>query len=150
MPAEAEILKPTGINNHNILFAPAKTNPYFKKHPRMSPYNTRSPKKTFTTSIDKPAPSIAYETTENSSPPPLLTSSYTPPTLLEMKKRPKTYELALPTKKGPVVSVEMAKPLDQTPIITPGFNPGIFEKTPARALFKVARKGKKQNGLCCE
>jgi hypothetical protein len=27
-------------------------------------------------------------------------------------------------------------------LITPGFNHGIFEKTPTRALFKAARKGK--------
>jgi hypothetical protein len=142
MPAEAEFLKPTGTNNHNTHSAPAKTNHYFKKLARMSPYNTRSPKKTLTSSNDKPAHSIAYETTENSSPPSLLTSSYTPPTLMEMKKRPNSSELAPPTKKGPGVSVEMAEPPDQTPNITPGFNPGVCEKTPARALFKAARKGK--------
>jgi hypothetical protein len=140
--AEAEILNPTGTNNHNTLSSPAKTNPYFKKHPKMSPYNTRSPKKPFKSSNDKPAHSTAYETTENSSPPPLLTSSYTPPTLNEMKKRPNTSELAPPSKKGPGVSVERAKPPNQTPNITPGFNPGIFEKTPAIALFKATRKGK--------
>jgi hypothetical protein len=50
--------------------------------------------------------------------------------------------LAPPTKKGPGVSVEMAKPPYQTPNITHGFNPGFCEKTPARALFKAARKGK--------
>jgi hypothetical protein len=109
----------------------------------MSPYNTRSPKKTLTSSDDKPAHSTAYETIENSSPPPLLTSSYTPPTLNGDEEKAKLLRIGSSLqKKAQVFLLRRAEPPDQTPNITPGFNLGIFEKTPARALFKAARKGK--------
>jgi hypothetical protein len=94
MSANAEILNPTDINYYNKSTALAKTNLSSNKHPRKSPYNTKSPKKTLTTTLDKPALSSTNETTENFTPPPLNTSSSTPPKLLEMKKRPNTSKLA--------------------------------------------------------
>jgi hypothetical protein len=36
----------------------------------------------------------------------------------------------------------MEEPPDITPINTFGFSPGLYEKVPAKAMFKVARKGK--------
>jgi hypothetical protein len=52
------------------------------------------------------------------------------------------FELVSPPKKGLSVSIESDEPPDTTPTTTHVFTSGYFEKTPARAIFKAARKGK--------
>ena len=139
MSAGADPLNSIDTNYQNSPPAPAKTNHSFNKHPKKSPYNTRSPKKTLTISLDKPAHSTANETTETFTPP---HPSSSQPKLLEMNKRPNTSKVALPSKKGPGVSVELIEPLDLAHANTLVFNPGLYKKNPAKALFKAARKGK--------
>jgi hypothetical protein len=48
------------------------------------------------------------------------------------------------TKKGPGFVKEIEVPPDSPPSTPPVFNLGSFEKAPARAIFKAARKGKKK------
>jgi hypothetical protein len=136
---DADPLNSMATNYQNRPPAPSKTTHSSNKHPRKSPYNTRSPKKTLTTSLDKPAHSTANETTETFTPP---HSSSSQPKLLEMKKRLNTLEVAPPSKKGPGVLVELIEPPDIAPANTLVFNPGLYEKIPAKSLFKATRKGK--------
>jgi hypothetical protein len=51
-------------------------------------------------------------------------------------------DLASPPKKGLGVAYESDEPLDTTPTTTLVFNPGYSEKNLAKAIYKVARKGK--------
>jgi hypothetical protein len=69
-------------------------------------------------------------------------SSPSSPTHQVMKKRSSPSVLVSPPKKGHGVTVESVELSDITPSKAPVFTAGYFEKSPARAMFKAARKGK--------
>jgi hypothetical protein len=58
------------------------------------------------------------------------------------RKRSNTIVLAFSQKKGPGAANEIQDPFDPSPSPIHEFNPSYFEKTPTRAIFKAARKGK--------
>jgi hypothetical protein len=53
--------------------------------------------------------------------------------------------MASSQKKGPGADNKIHDPLDPSLSLIPEFNSGYSEKTPARAIFKVARKGKNKS-----
>jgi hypothetical protein len=75
---------------------------------------------------------------------PVLLAFLTPPSSPANKKRSRTYDLSIPSKKDPGSPIELnfLSVIVQNPSLS--FSPGSSEKIPARALFKVARKGKKK------
>jgi hypothetical protein len=60
------------------------------------------------------------------------------------RKRQNITALESNTKKGPGFVKEIEVPPDTPPSTPSVFNLGSFEKAPARAIFKAARKGKKK------
>jgi hypothetical protein len=65
-----------------------------------------------------------------------------------MKKRSSPSVLVSPPKKGLGVTVESVELSDITPSKALVFIVGYFEKSPARAMFKATRKGKKKKKTC--
>jgi hypothetical protein len=61
-----------------------------------------------------------------------------------LRKRTSLSDLVSPSKKGPSVSIVSVEPPDITPLTsnTHVFTTGYSEKSPTRAIFKAARKGK--------
>jgi hypothetical protein len=124
-----EVLNTTAINYKNSPIIPTKPKHTTNKQARSTPYNTRHTKKPIISIQDKPSlknPSSFY------------------PSYHERKKRSSSYELVSPPKKGLGVSEESAEPPDLTPSNILVYSPGYSKKTLAKALFKAARKGKKQ------
>jgi hypothetical protein len=107
---------------------PAKTS-LLKKQIRKSPRTTKQP-------IPSPQDLSLPNTHISTSTTPLKLS----------RKCSTTSNLTPPHKKGPGAANEIHVPPNpsQTPIH--GYDPGYFEKTPARAIFKAARKGKNKIG----
>jgi hypothetical protein len=102
-----------------------------------------------------PPPGVTVEIVE---PPPHMPPP--PPHTPGNEEKTKFLKLGPPTKKGPGVTVEIVEPPNITPVKTPMFSLGLYEKSPARALFKDAKqkkkkkkkggkKTKKQNGFSC-
>jgi hypothetical protein len=71
-------------------------------------------------------------------------ASTIPAPQLLSRKRQNTTTLESNSKKGPGSVKEIEVPPDSPSSTPPVFNPGSFEKVPARAIFKAARKGKKK------
>jgi hypothetical protein len=126
-PIPTESLNITATNNKNNSLVLAKVY-QSNKQIRKFPYNTRPPKKPLLSPQDKPLPS-------NSSPSPSRTPQVS-------RKRLSINDLASPPQKGPGVSIESDEPPNTAPTTTPMFTPSYFEKSPTRAIYKAARKGK--------
>jgi hypothetical protein len=94
---------------------------------KKSLYNTHPSKKLISTPID------TILRTQNSPQSPSSQSN---------KKIPRISSLTTPSKKGPSLNTDIILSPAQTSDPSLSFAPGSSEKTPARAIFKVARKGK--------
>jgi hypothetical protein len=127
-PSSIEISNITAVSTKKTPHAPAKTS-LLKKQTRKSPRTTKQP---------IPSP-------QDLSLPNTHISTINTPLQLP-RKRSNTSDLAPPLKKGPGAANEILVSPDpsQTPIQE--YKPGYFEKTPARAFFKAARKGKNKIG----
>jgi hypothetical protein len=106
---------------------------------RKSPYNTRSPKKPLHFPLELPTLTVTLEI-----PTPSDNIYPTNPSHPVLKKRNCLTELVSPSKKGPGVYIVSVEPPNLTPLSfnTLVFTPGYSEISPARAIFKAARKGK--------
>jgi hypothetical protein len=127
------------INYKNKTISLAKPSHSLNKLTRKSPYNTRSPKSPLYTPLDVPSLTVNLDV-----PSPFDNFYNINPCHPILKKRNSLTELVSPSKKGPSVSIVSVEPPDITHLSdnTPVFTPGYFEISPARTLFKAARKGK--------
>jgi hypothetical protein len=126
-PLISDFLNPTAINISKTVIPPTKARNSYRNQANKSPYHTRSPKK------------IVLPPSEEIPSPDSITSDTPPQT---KRKRPNLSEMVSPSKKGPVVpQVSDHISEENSPIIT-AYNKGLFDKAPARASFKAARKGK--------
>jgi hypothetical protein len=123
-PSSFEITNKTATSTKITSSVPAKAR-LFNKQTRKSPRTTKQP----TFSPQDLNPSNKHIPT------------ITTPQQLSRKRLNPT-EMASSQKKGPGADNEIHDPPDPSPSPIPEFNPGYFEKTLARDIFKAARKGK--------
>jgi hypothetical protein len=138
MPNSTKNLNSMATTYKNKPTVPAKPSHSLNKQTRKSPYNTRSPEKPLLSPHEMPTLTSALE---------MLTHTdniiHTTPIHQVLKKRTCLFDLVLPPKKGPGVSIVRVPP-DITPLTSNilVFTPGYSKKSPTRAIFKAARKGK--------
>jgi hypothetical protein len=116
------------INTIHNSHVSAKASHTSSKQTRKSPYNTRPPKR----------PSLPSQDTTHSSD----TTLHSSTSLQGLRERSSPSVLVSPPKKGLTVSLVSLDPHEENLSLYPMFTPGFCKKTPARAMFKAARKGK--------
>jgi hypothetical protein len=123
VPFNSDILNPTAITHSKLAIPPAKV--------RKSPYNTRPPKKP---SLPPPEENLSLDSI----------SSVTPPPPQTTRKRPNLSEMVSSSKKGPTIPHVSDHFSEENTSIIPTYNHGLFDKAPAIAFFKAARKEKEK------